>query len=408
MRALHPRVVLGFVLATALTWTFGCGSSSPSSSNSNSGSGGTGSTTNNVQAISINGGPEENVADGAFTSVTVCAPGTSTCQTISGILIDTGSSGLRIFASALSINLTQQTSGGNPIVECAQFGSGTTWGPVQTGDVRIAGEAASSVPIQVIGSASYPDADIPTDCPGVPEDTVADFGANGLLGIGQSIPDCGAACASGAQAGDYYDCPTAQTCADTTESVTDQIANPVASFATDNNGTVIEFPAVSSPTATLNGSLIFGIGTQSNNGLGSATIFGTDDFGYFNSTYSGTSYPAILDTGSNAIYFLDTAHTGLPVCTDPNINFLYCPMSNATIPITNMGTNSTSAAASFVVGDASVLTNNNDAAVDDIAGPFGMGQEVIDLGMPFFFNRNVYIAIVGKSTPGGTGPYTAY
>jgi hypothetical protein len=408
MRARRSRVGLAFVVAAALTWTFGCGSSTPSSSNSNSGSGGTGGTTNNVQAISLNGGPE-GVYDIAFTSVMVCTPGTSNCQTISGILLDTGSSGLRIFSSALSVNLTQQTSGANPIVECAQFGSGTTWGPVQTADVKIAGEAASSVPVQVIGSASYPDADIPTDCPGVPQDTVAAFGANGVLGIGQSIPDCGAACASGTQQGSYYDCPTATTCADTTESISDQVANPVASFATDNNGTVIELPAVSSPTATLSGSLIFGIGTQSNNGLGNATVFGTDDFGYFNSTYSGTSYPALLDTGSNGIYFLDTAHTGLPVCTNTEINYLYCPTSNTPFPITNMGTNGTSAGASFVVGDASVLVlTNNDDALDDVAGPFGMGQEVIDLGMPFFFGKNVYIALEGKTTPGGTGPYTAY
>jgi hypothetical protein len=35
----------------------------------------------NVQAISVNSGPDGNYTNGAFTSVTVCVPGTSTCQT---------------------------------------------------------------------------------------------------------------------------------------------------------------------------------------------------------------------------------------------------------------------------------------------------------------------------------------
>src|SRR4051812_16492133 len=35
-------------------------------------------------------------------SVTVCTPGTSTCQTINDILLDTGSWGLRVFKSALN------------------------------------------------------------------------------------------------------------------------------------------------------------------------------------------------------------------------------------------------------------------------------------------------------------------
>ena len=35
-------------------------------------------------------------------SVTVCTPGTSTCQTIDDILLDTGSFGLRIFKQVLT------------------------------------------------------------------------------------------------------------------------------------------------------------------------------------------------------------------------------------------------------------------------------------------------------------------
>ena len=44
-------------------------------------------------------------------------------------------------------------------------------------------------------------------------------------------------------------------------------------FATDNNGVIIELPSISASGASnpSGGLLVFGIGTQSNNGLASAT-----------------------------------------------------------------------------------------------------------------------------------------
>src|SRR3954471_11705643 len=75
----------------------------------------------NVQPIVVNAGPANNYANGLFTSVTVCVPGTSSCQTIDGVLVDTGSSGLRLLSSVLTLSLPQQTSNGNPVVECNQF-----------------------------------------------------------------------------------------------------------------------------------------------------------------------------------------------------------------------------------------------------------------------------------------------
>ena len=54
---------------------------------------------------------------------------------------------------------------------------------------------------------------------------------------------------------------------------------------------------------------------------------------------------------------------------------------------------------------ATAWRNVNDAAVNGLAGP---GPSMFDFGLPFFFGHNVYVAIDGKSTPGGTGPYSAY
>lgn len=309
MKACPSRTFLPLGLALASLMIFGCGGGSASTSETSSpGS----NSVSNVQAVTVNAGPASilgpnfNYIDGAFTSVTVCAPASTTnCQTIGGILIDTGSFGLRILSSALTASLPQQTnSGGNPIVECAAFEDGITWGPVVTADVKIAGEQASSLPIQVVGSPNF--SAIPADCTaqGQPLDDLANLGANGLLGIGQAIQDCGPDCVSSGPAslGTYFSCPSSG-CVDTTEGLPEQVQNPVASFTTDNNGVIVELPAVSGAEASVNGSLIFGIGTQSNNGLGGATVFGTDSFGNFTTTYKGTVYPSFLDSGSNAIFF---------------------------------------------------------------------------------------------------------
>jgi hypothetical protein len=404
MRALPSRILLLFGLVMASVVTNGCGAGSNSSS---------GSTQNgnnppsNVQTITVNGGPDSNFVDGAFTNVTVCVPGSTTsCQTISGILVDTGSSGLRILSSALTISLPQQAnSSGSPIAECAVFADGITWGPVETADVKMASEAASSMPIQVIGSPNF--SNIPANCTaqGVPMDDLANLGANGLLGVGQAIQDCGSACTTSGQ-GMYFACPSSG-CTDTPESLALQVQNPVAAFVTDNNGVIIELPAVSGGEASVSGSLIFGIGTESNNGLGGATVFGTDPFGDFSTTYKTTAYLSFLDSGSNGIYFLDSTTTGIPLCAG-NLNFLYCPASAQNISVENnaeAGTNGASAPASFPVGNGLTLVSASNDAINGLAGPF---PGLIDFGLPFFFGRNVFTAFDGKSTPAGTGPYTAY
>jgi hypothetical protein len=271
--------------------------------------------------------------------------------------------------------------------------------------VKIAGEQASSLPIQIIGSPNF--STIPADCSsqGQPEDDLAGLGANGLLGLGTSVQDCGADCATSGplSLGTYYTCPSSG-CTDTTEGLAQQVQNPVAAFATDNNGVILELPAVSGAEVSVSGSLIFGIGTQSNNGLGGATVFGTSSNGDFNTTFQSTKYPSFLDSGSNAIYFLNASAAGIPVCT--NLTFFYCPSSPQNISVVNDGTNGASGSVSFAVSNATTLVSNpDDAAINGLAGP---SPGIFDFGLPFFFGRNVYTAIEGKSTPGGTGPYSAY
>src|SRR5262249_10569049 len=150
--------------------------------------------TQNVVSVVMNPGPSNTYVNGLFTSVTVCIPGQSQCQTIDGILVDTGSPGLRILSTALMLQLPRQTANGNTIVECFPFLDGFTWGAVATADVKLAGEVASAIPIQVIGESGLPQ--VPASCSsnGASEDTLSDLGANGILGIDVFKQDCGSGC----------------------------------------------------------------------------------------------------------------------------------------------------------------------------------------------------------------------
>jgi len=322
--------------------------------------------------------------------------------------VDTGSIGLRILASALSLSLPQQKdAGGNPIGECAQFVDGQTWGPVETADIQIAGEKASSAAIQVIGSSSFPAVPGPCSSLGPMEDDLRNLGVNGILGVGSFLQDCGPACtvSGAANAGFYYTCPSSG-CQITALATAQQVQNPVSLFATDNNGVIIELPAVPLPAVSTTGSMVFGIGTQSNNGLGSATVYTLGSNGNLTVSLNGHTYTnaGFLDTGSNAIYFLDASTTGMAACKD--LTFLYCPGGTQNFAASVLGSNGKSGAADFSVGNADMLLSNSaDFVAPDLGGP-NPGR--FDFGLPFFFGRNVFTAIEGRSTSGGTGPFVAY
>jgi hypothetical protein len=369
----------------------------------------------NVASITINSGPEADVGspyiDGAFASVTLCAPGSTTnCQTIDGLLVDTGSVGLRVMSAALTVSLPQQTdSGGNAIVECMPFQSFVMWGPVQMADMTIAGEKAASLPVQVVGSSSF--STVPSSCSnGLPvESTPQQMGANGILGVGSFAQDCGGACAvtGASNPGDYLSCSSPTACSVATVQLAQQVQNPVALFTTDNNGVIIQFPAVSSPVTSSTGSLVFGIGTQSNNAVANVTVLPIDpNTGNFTTSFNGQTLTdaSFLDSGSNGIFFLDTSSTGIAVCTD-NSDW-YCPASTQNLSATNTATNGTQSSVSFMIANAdSLFANPNDASIPNLGGP---GPNEFDWGMPFFFGRNVYTSIEGASTPAGPGPYWAY
>jgi hypothetical protein len=386
--------------------------------------GGATSSTNNMVTLTVDSGPVGGDLNVPFISVMVCVPGSAVnCQTIDHIEVDTGSSGLRIMSSALTLTLPQQTdNSGNPLGNCVQFADTTyAFGPVEKADIVLAGEKATSVPIQVIAPPGFASATSTTcEVNGNAQNnlnTVAALGANGIIGVGLFKQDCGQACVNAPVAGFYYSCPN-NICSSTTVALTSQLQNPVALFPQDNQGVLITLPAVGvNGAATATGSLIFGIGTQANNVLGSATVLTTTATGTVTSTYNGTQFPgSFIDSGSNGFFILDTAHTGLTDCVNatnpanaPQFKGFYCPNSNNSFPfaVTNTGVNNAVAQANFSLVNIALVVNANPgfAAFSDAGGPF---PGAVDFGLPFFYGRSVFTCIEGQTVGAQTGPFFAY
>ena len=376
----------------------------------------------NVAAVHVNGGPVpgKNYPNAPFTSVTICNPGnaaavgSSVCQTVDGILVDTGSSGLRILQSQIPLLSLHgfSDSNGNSLQNCHSQPNGSyLWGPVVSADVYIAGEIAVAQPIQLISSSN---AVVPDGCAngGVLANTPELLGANGILGVGPEPTDCMIAginyCDGSHQPVPpnlYYACPSVG-CSTAASSLivnsTQQVANPIPLFATmsspDNNGMILQLPAVSGTMASVTGAMIFGIGSEPNNALGGATIFTLDSNDHFTTLYNGqTLTSSFIVSSSSGLLFPDS----LPTCS---LNTQYfCPGSLTNLSATINGATQGLGVVNFSVDNADSLlsTNPSDAAFSALAGPMGTadtcsggtGSCAFEWGLPFFYGRSVYVAI---------------
>jgi hypothetical protein len=365
--------------------------------------------TSNVVSVIVDSGPSDASVNTLFTSVTLCVPSSTDCQTIDHIQIDTASYGLRILAPVLTLTLPVQTAmNGNSLVECTQFADGYSWGPIAQADLQIGGETAAAVAIQVIGDPRF--TNVPANCSGTgpEEDTVAAFGANGILGIGVFAQDCGSVCVTSTSPQFYYSC-TASACQPAVVPLANQVSNPVGLFAMDNNGSIIELPSVTSQGAvSVSGSLIFGIDTQSNNASGTETVLTVDpNFGYLTAVFQGQSLnQSFIDAGSNGNYFGDST---IPACSATGLTGFYCPASVQNLTATLQGANGMSAVVNFSVANAQTLLANNPSftAVPLLAGSNPMTAS-FDFGLPFFYGRRVFTALESQTTSAGTGPYIAF
>lgn len=373
----------------------------------------------NVVPLVVDGGPagvSGRIANVPYATVTICPPGsTSNCQTIDHVLVDTGSTGLRVLASALrnpQVFPQLATGGGLPYAECGTFIGGYTWGSVRGADVTLGGLTAAALPIQLIADPAYPT--VPASCSGTgsSQNSVAQLGANGILGIGVFTQDCGSACASTALAGAYYAC-TGTGCIPSAVPLAQQLTQPISRLPSDNNGSMIQFPAVASGgQATLAGSLVAGIGTRANNAVGSAVAYGvSSSTGYLNTTYNGRTYNrAAFDSGSNFYFFTDAA---LAACASSSTvgtatSYFYCPPTVQTLTALVTGTNNAATNVNFRIANATAMfAAASNTAIPDVGASIGSTTGFL-WGLPFYFGRSVFTALQGQATPLGTGPYVGF
>jgi hypothetical protein len=398
-----------------------CGGGGGDNSNSNSGNNGTNSLpagptqqpiaagAANTVVITVDKGLR-NVINVPTVSVQICAPGTANCQTIDHVQLDTGSYGLRIVSTALNGTVgpalpVTPVNGSQKLAECTSFADGVTWGSVRTADVTIGQKQAPSLPIQIIGDMAS--TSLPATCNGALENTVDDLRVNGILGVGVMQNDCGAPCSdpSSAPASSiYYGC-TGNSCTRTVAATGLQVSNPVPRFNGDNNGVIVQLPPISnSGAASAQGTLVFGINTQSNNPLGAAQTFLSNSAGDLtSSTFNGNPAVALFDTGSNGYFFDDST---LPACSSNQPGF-YCPATAQTRPFTVKGAGSASATVNMnVVSAATLVASGTNFAFNDVAGE-GIKTGWVDLGLPFFFGRYVYYGMDLRAT-GGQAPFIAF
>jgi hypothetical protein len=356
---------------------------------------------NNVLPITVNGSlcSTNSYINKPCVSVTVCTPGTSTCQAVEDILLDTGSYGLRLFKQALNVSLVQATGSSGSLAECVQFGDGSSdWGPVQIGSVILGNEPAVQVPIQVIDSTFGA---LPAACRNADQSPAA-AGFNGILGVGPFAQDCGSTCSNSTGNGMYYAC-NGSTCSGTSVPLSSQVQNPVVLLPQDNNGVIVQLPSVPlGGIPSVNGSLALGIGTQSNNVPSGVTAYILDEYGEFVTTFNNRSYSSFTDTGSNGLFFPSSGL--LPNCRD--YSDWFCPSSTTSLSSTITGASgSPSGVVSFQINNFDSLVNSSNNVFVDIGGNWVSG---FDWGLPFFLGRDIYVGFEGGSSSLGTGPYFAY
>lgn len=368
----------------------------------------------NTISLKVDGGVNGNYFNGLFGSVTVCKPNTANnnapgnCTTIDHVLFDTGSVGLRLFSQSLpsGFNLPNSVdSQNNNYAQCMQFASGVTWGTINNADIKMNGEIATNIPVQIIGDSQ---STIPQSCASIGKSfqVASDLGANGIIGIGLFKQDCGKACETVVNNTLYYKC-TPTGCTNTTIPISQQVQNPIAKFPQDNNGTIIVLNDVPDNGAvSTSGTLYFGIGTQTNNTKNLSTIK-TNSRGLINITYNGKVFnESFIDSGSSITSFTDP---NLKACT--KLTDYFCPDTPTNLPILiSSFDNSNSLNSSVRINNAeTLLSRTNNVVFNNVVGNSDVfSNTTIDLGLSYFMGKTVATGLEGTNSNLGTGTYFAF
>jgi hypothetical protein len=338
-------------------------------------------------------------------TVTLCEPGTARCATIDDVMVDTGSTGLRLEASAVPswLRLPAFTGAGDrPLAECLRFIHDDAWGPLVRADLHIGGMTATDLPIQIIADDDRPR---PGACP---TSTVKPT-SNGTLGVGPNLFDCRGTCEQNprspgvfVKADDFVhegsaDEGGAWSPVQGEVPPASRLPNPVSRFPDHANGVVIELPrSPAGGTDVLVGSLTFGVGTAANNRLGGAGIIRLDGRGRFTTMLGGVAYPdSYIDSGTETNILSDDS---LPRCA--GMDWAYCPVPDRTVDATIVGADGARMSIAFTVGDYRAARDRSAGAWDGFAEVAEPSSRAFVWGAPLFFGRRVFVVQEGVALEG--------
>jgi Protein of unknown function (DUF3443) len=336
-----------------------------------------------------------------YVSVTFCIPGTRECKTVDRIKLDTGSEGLRVQRSALAgLGLPiSMDSGGSEIAMCADFGGGSgDWGPIAKADLFLGDTYAPGATVEVIDS-TYPS-------PGVSCFPNTTSEQNGIIGM-----DTALAAPNGKS---YFSCNSSgnsSSCTPIDLDLKDQPLNPITYMTQDSNGFLMRTPAVpATGLPNLRGEVIFGIGTAANNqpskGLNVCHVR-PDDF--FRLSYNGNTYWTKFDSGTNS-FNLPSDMSGIPFCQDSSVYL--CPVQPVELSVELLNADGSECAPLTVsvtgnfYGPGTPEQSWVEPGLGEIWG--GETSQMLGLGIPFFFGRDIYYVLGGRSSPLGAGPAVAF
>ena len=337
-------------------------------------------------------------------SVTVCEPGTNRCTRIDDVMVDTGSTGLRLEASAVPAWLRLPPvlgPNGRPLAECLRFVHDAAWGSLSRADVRLGGLTAARLPLQVIDDRGGPQ---PDTCPR----SDAHPTSNGTLGLGQHLFDCQGACKQSIDApGVFVADGGAWVPVVGAVDPAYRLPNPVSRLPGHDNGIVIDLPSpLGGGSAEVVGTLTFGVGTAEDNHLGAADVLRLDAFGRFTTVFDSRTYPAsTIDSGTETLILDDERLTQCPA-----MSWAFCVTPALYLGAEMVGRSGNRFSVGFAVGDYGTRRAQHAGAADDVAVAADPRSRAFVWGAPFFLGRKVFLVMDGRSVPGApgiTGPFYA-
>ena len=300
-------------------------------------------------------------------TLTICVPNSPNCESVPNILVDIGSTGLRLSHTlSISSQLHQESENNGPITECYGFVSGYNYGPVVTASVML-GNQSVTVPVQISNSSLSAPSSCTTSSTGNISSAPFEPYINGILGLLFPQDD--------SLDGQYYEGGSGPT----TISSSLEVQNPVFLLPTsESNGVLLSgFPTVSTTqgasASTVSGLLTFGTGTGS--GL---TQLNTNSSATITASYNKQTLKAFFDTGSNG-WFIDNPN--IPTCTSSSLQGFFCGTAPTQSAILTGTTTGSSVTLNFSIENAQTLFNTGNQDFSSLGGPM---SGFFDAGFPAF------------------------